>query len=307
MAKFRLVHTTFWNDPRVVEEMTAEDKYFFLYLLTNENTSQVGIYQITKRQIAFDLGYSTDSASALLQRFIEHHKLIRYNLESREIAIKNWGKYNLVRGGKPILDCVKSELKTIKDTSLIQWVGESIPNESIRKLYESYYVTYNDTPTLRQEIEEYNNTNGSHVTYHNTPTISGQYKDKQQEEEQEEDIEKDKQQEKEIGPSGVYAFYESNIGPLKPFIGEEIGCEIDEHGAELVLEALKESVTANARNKVKYAQGILRNWHKEGVTSLHDLEMKRNRGENNGNVYARSNGQSANQNGNDPFAGYSSN
>ncbi|MFE6167037.1 phage replisome organizer N-terminal domain-containing protein [Viridibacillus arvi] len=121
------------------------------------------------------------------------------------------------------------------------------------------------------------------------------------------DKETDNKKEKEVGPSVIYSFYESNIGPLKPFIGEEIGCEIDEHGAELVLEALKESVTANARNKVKYAQGILRNWNNEGLNSLHDLEMKRNRGESNGNLHARSNGQSAIQNGNDPFAGYSSN
>ncbi|MFJ6266682.1 hypothetical protein [Lysinibacillus xylanilyticus] len=55
MAKFRYVYTIFWNDPRVVEEMTAKDKYFYLYLLTNESTTQIGIYQI--KQIAFDMGY----------------------------------------------------------------------------------------------------------------------------------------------------------------------------------------------------------------------------------------------------------
>lgn len=86
MAKFRYVYTTFWNDPRVVEDMTAEDKYFFLYLLTNESTTQIGIYQIT-----FDMGYSMESAGALLQRFKDHHKIIKYNEETCEIAIKNWG------------------------------------------------------------------------------------------------------------------------------------------------------------------------------------------------------------------------
>lgn len=141
MANFRYVYTTFWNDPRVVEEMTAEDKYFFLYLLTNESTTQIGIYQITKKQIAFDMGYSMESAGALLQRFKDHHKLINYNEETREIAIKNWGKYNLNRGGKPILDCVRSELKEVKDTSLIQWVGEGVPNDSVRLRIVLRYVT----------------------------------------------------------------------------------------------------------------------------------------------------------------------
>lgn len=165
MAKFRLVHTSFWNDPRVVEEMTAEDKYFFLYLLTNESTTQIGIYQITKKQIAFDLGYSTESPNALLQqRFIEHHKLIRYNAETREIAIKNWGKYNLVRGGKPMLDCVKSELKNVKDATLIEWGGENIPNDSIRNVYETYYDTHHDTLTISgQEEKEEEQTTESEV------------------------------------------------------------------------------------------------------------------------------------------------
>jgi len=58
-------------------------------LLTNESTTQIGIYQITKKQIAFDMGYSMESAGALHQRFRDHHKIIKYNEETREIAIKN--------------------------------------------------------------------------------------------------------------------------------------------------------------------------------------------------------------------------
>ncbi|MFJ8261433.1 conserved phage C-terminal domain-containing protein [Rummeliibacillus sp. NPDC094406] len=154
MAKFRLIHTSFWNDPKVVEELTPEDKYFFLYLLTNEKTSQIGIYQITKKQMAFDLGYSNESINALMQRFIEHHKLIKYSTETREIAIKNWGRYNLTRGGKPVLDCVISELKHVKDTSLITWVGNGVTNDSIKKLFDSYHDTYNDTLTTSVQEKE---------------------------------------------------------------------------------------------------------------------------------------------------------
>lgn len=114
------------------------------------------------------------------------------------------------------------------------------------------------------------------------------------------DIDKEKEtdnrQETEVGQSVVYQFYESNIGPLSPFVGEEIGYEIDEYGPELVLEALKESVIANARNKIKYAQGILRNWHSENIKSLHDLEMKRKRGEENAQNNRGSHGSSQGEN-----------
>ncbi|HIW33377.1 MAG TPA: replication protein, partial [Candidatus Paenibacillus intestinavium] len=150
MATFRMVHAEFWSDPRVIEEMTPEDKYFFLYLLTNPNTTQIGIYQITKKQISFDTGYSQESVSALIDRFEKHHKIIVYNTQTRELAIKNWGKYNLNRGGKPMLDCVTSELKRVNDISLVFYVGENIEHSGIKALYD----TYHDTSTISGQEEE---------------------------------------------------------------------------------------------------------------------------------------------------------
>ncbi|MBP1950259.1 chromosomal replication initiator DnaA [Virgibacillus litoralis] len=160
MAKFRMVHTDFWNDPKVVEEMTPEDKFFFLYLLTNSSTTQIGIYQITKKQMAFDTGYSIESINSLLDRFIRHHGIVAYNSDTREIALKNWGRYNFNRGGKPILDCVTAELKDVKDRNLIKYVGESVERKEVKVLYD---------------------------TYHDTPTISGQEEEKEEEEEEEEE------------------------------------------------------------------------------------------------------------------------
>ena len=131
MAKYRHVHTAFWEDPKVLEEMTPEDKYFYLYLLTNPKTTQIGVYAITKKQMAFDLGYSTESVTALLDRFINNHKLIKYNEETRELAIIHWGKYNLYKAGKPVIDCIKKELVEVKDKTLLAELMNHIPNESI--------------------------------------------------------------------------------------------------------------------------------------------------------------------------------
>ena len=82
---FRLVYTSFWDDPKVIEEMTPEDKYFYLYLLTNTNTNMIGIYEITKKQMAFQLGYSIEAVNSLIDRFAKHYKLIEYDAEKREI------------------------------------------------------------------------------------------------------------------------------------------------------------------------------------------------------------------------------
>ena len=165
MALYRQIFIEFWKDPKVTEEMSPEDRYVLLYLLTNPYTTQIGIYQITKRQMAFDLGYSTEAVGAILTRFEKNLGLIRYNDETREIAIKNWGKYNLKRGGKPIMDCIKGELSKVKDKKLIEYVAISIPNN-----------------TIKDEFLRYAN-----VTLDVTSTISGQ--EEEQEEEQEQEVE----------------------------------------------------------------------------------------------------------------------
>ncbi|MGH0567320.1 hypothetical protein ACQVQF_24705 [Bacillus cereus] len=157
MAKYRHVQTSFWSDARVSEEMTPEDKYFYLYLMTNEHTNQIGVYQITRKQMAFELGYSIESAKALLDRFINHHELVVYNEETREVCILNWGKYNLNKGGKPIEDCIKKELKSIKDLSLVKLVLERTENTSLVQkvsVYAGLDDTLHDTSTIRGQKEK---------------------------------------------------------------------------------------------------------------------------------------------------------
>jgi hypothetical protein len=135
MVKYAMVKDDFWSTPDVV--MSPEDKYFYFYLLTNPNINYIGIYQITRKQMAFDLGYPIDVVHILMERFINHHKLIRYNPEMRELAIKNWGIHNDYADSKPLLDKIYSELMKVSDPSLIQYVSESIQSQEIRSLYES--------------------------------------------------------------------------------------------------------------------------------------------------------------------------
>ena len=123
---YRLIYTDFWSDPRVMEEMSPEDKFFYLYILTNPNTTNCGIYMITRKQMALDLGYALETVNIFMDRFEKNYKLIAYNLQTRELAIKNWGKYNLSRGGKPVIDCLTSELSKVKDKALIKYIYKNI-------------------------------------------------------------------------------------------------------------------------------------------------------------------------------------
>ena len=103
-----------------MQELTPEQRYFYLFLLTNDKTKQCGIYEITKRQICYDTGYNIDTVSKLLQYFISSDK-IRYNPETNELAIKNWRKYNESSSPK-VQSCINQELSTIKDKTLIEYL-----------------------------------------------------------------------------------------------------------------------------------------------------------------------------------------
>jgi len=116
MAIYRQVQTTFWQDEFVLN-LTPEEKYFYLFLLTNSKTKQCGIYQLPIQVIVFETGYNQETVEKLLHRFIDYGKII-YSTKTKEIAIVNWHKYNPAESPK-VKACVNKELKEIKDRSII--------------------------------------------------------------------------------------------------------------------------------------------------------------------------------------------
>lgn len=120
MAIFRKIHTSFWSDT-FVQDLDNDHKLFYLYLLTNERTKQCGIYEISKKQISFDLGYSIDRVSKLLKYFIDTNRIM-YSEPTKELALRNWTKFNGSTSPK-VISCIKSELLNVKDRVLIEYVN----------------------------------------------------------------------------------------------------------------------------------------------------------------------------------------
>ncbi len=139
MAIFRKVNTDFWEDCKVVDEFTPEDRYFMLYIMTNPHTNQAGCYGLTIRQMEFETGYNKDTILKLIKRFTENLDVILYDENTKEVLIKNWHKYNWSSSPK-IMSCIVNECQSIKssefrnciDTLLIEY-GYSIDTVSILK------------------------------------------------------------------------------------------------------------------------------------------------------------------------------
>ena len=136
MALYRHVYLKFWKDDKVMELFSVEEKLLFLFLLTNPNTTQIGVYKILPKEIAFMTGFQEEEVSIMLELFEKEYKLIKYNKLTHEIAIVHWARYNLNKaGGKPMMDCISSELSRVEDVSLLQVILDHIKNEKIKQLY----------------------------------------------------------------------------------------------------------------------------------------------------------------------------
>lgn len=175
MGISRIVNTDFWTDETVIDYYSPEDKYFFLYLLTNPQSRQLGIYKLPKKIISFQTGYSAEAVLVLLDRFENKYKTIIYDHDTQEIAILNYLAYSVVRGGKPVMDCVEKDISLVKNKELIgmayRQVRDKKVKEGVRQVIELLSI-YNDI----QNDNDIDNDNDS-IVPRIVPRIVNRYKE----------------------------------------------------------------------------------------------------------------------------------
>lgn len=121
MAVYRSVHLSFWTDNKVEDDFTPEDKYFYIYLLTNPQTNICGCYEISYSQMTRNTGYNKDTIIRLLDRFESVHKIIKFDKNTKEILILNWYKYNWSKSEKTLTG-VENVAKHIKSEVFKKYV-----------------------------------------------------------------------------------------------------------------------------------------------------------------------------------------
>ncbi|HZH59039.1 MAG TPA: DnaD domain protein [Metabacillus sp.] len=278
MARYRIMRTDFWRNPIILEEMSQEDKLFYVYLLSNSNTTQIGIYRITTKEIAFELGSSIERVDTLMERFINHYQLIRYNSETRELAIKNWGKYNLQKGGKPVIDCIKSELSDVEDASLIPYVSEAIKKEEIRRLFDSFCK--HDVEKEISHLEERNTYPDNECNEVDSAYIPLDTKLRQKENTSNHSIEtflnKEDEKQKTNDVKEIIEFWDNNGFGFSNVNGkQQLLAWLDDSSflqpKDVVLKALAIACSNNKR-KLNYVVGILKNWENESLLTVEEID-----------------------------------
>lgn len=131
MALYRNIHLSFWQDTKVTDDFTPEDRYFYLYLLTNPHTNLCGCYEISVKQMANEMGYDVKKVNKLIDRFSSFHNLIRYSQNVRELLIFHWSKYNWTSSEKfrkPLLQ----EIQNVKTDSFREYLSKLFNGENVK-------------------------------------------------------------------------------------------------------------------------------------------------------------------------------
>lgn len=143
---YRNISPSFWTDSKVDEDFTPEDKYFYLYLLTNPHTNICGCYEITLKQMSQETGYNVDTLKKLLDRMENVHRVARYSATNREVLLVNWGKYNWTRSSK-LVAAVEITATYIKTARFRDYILGEIQKKQKKESTKERTDTETDTET----------------------------------------------------------------------------------------------------------------------------------------------------------------
>jgi hypothetical protein len=144
MGKYRAIQDGFWQDDFILD-LTAEEDRFYNYLLSNPFVKQTGIYELPMRMAEVQLKHNREKILELMGKFEKWGK-IKYNPETKEVALKNWAKYNFASGN--ILICINKELEKVKDKSLIPFVYNDF------EYYKDYIPSLSQLKDLYKTLQE---------------------------------------------------------------------------------------------------------------------------------------------------------
>lgn len=134
MARLRSVSTAFWSDP-FIEELTPIEKLLFLYLITNEKTNMLGVYEASNKKISFETGIELEMVSKCLERFESLGKVKRVG---NWIILVNFLKHqsfntNMKKSAIDTYNGLPNELK-INDLD----INKSNPSEGFERLSKGF-------------------------------------------------------------------------------------------------------------------------------------------------------------------------
>lgn len=149
MSKLRSISTSFWSDP-FIEELTPTHKLLFIYLITNDKTNMLGIYENSVKKMAFETGIEKKDVVNGLKAF---ERLGKVQHKNNYVILTNYMKHqnfntNMKKSAIDIYNKLPKELK-IKGLE----VSKSNPLKSFESLLKGYVTLSKIEREYEVEIE----------------------------------------------------------------------------------------------------------------------------------------------------------
>lgn len=292
----RIVDTSFWTDMQVIDNYSVEDKFFYLYLLTNAKSTQIGIYSLPKKVMSFETGFTTEVIQVLLERFSKTYNIIRYSEDTQEVTILESLQFSVLTGGKPVSDLLEREISKVKDSTLILATYQSMQkfwtlskrkfDQVIMELFEKEMASRNiafaptESQNEKQNHNQSHNDNQIHSHNHNhnqdsyTTSRTSSKIDPEEHTLVERYIQLIKRTRLPTASDITYenvleGFYEELIGRVTPEVSVRLTEWLAHFPKSLILEALHRSL--KAQKPLAYAASIIEKWQAQGVKTYHDV------------------------------------
>jgi hypothetical protein len=96
MARYRKVSTNFWEDANV-QKMSPDERFIFVFFLTNSATTESGVYEVTPITISQRLGIPLITVEDILKRKFSPN--LTYDFENNIVFVHRFRRHNA--GGNP--------------------------------------------------------------------------------------------------------------------------------------------------------------------------------------------------------------
>ncbi|MEV9640461.1 DnaD domain protein [Mammaliicoccus sciuri] len=174
----------------------------------------------------------------------------------------------------------KNKAPIYKMISLVKFIDEKLDSSPYQSEYQSTYPSHTDDLTIPKHKQ--NETKRNEIEQQQ-PSLSALPEESTEKKKPTVVVDEDF--------AKLTNFYSENIGMLTPAVSDELNAMCDMINPELVLMALKESVLANAKNKINYTHAILKSWKSQNYKTTFDVIGAEKRGD-------RSNGANSRRNAN---------
>lgn len=149
MSKLRSINTAFWSDP-FIEDLTPSEKLLFLYLITNEKTNMLGIYEASIKKMSFETGIDKQTVRKALEGF-ERVGKVKYI--DNYVILVNYMKHQNYNTNmkKSAIDAYNSLPQVLKNKGIA--ISKDNPSEGFERLSKALLMVSKDEVEVETELE----------------------------------------------------------------------------------------------------------------------------------------------------------